>query len=317
MSKFGNLRPRIQKNAKPIYAFVNPSTLRSLEELNRHQISLPSELQLDCLNREARYVTCENLQVMSTLALLRIQARETRAWYKIIWEVQQDIQHQDCKFETPEGDDETQSRSLNLRVYVAYHVERIRIMKVQIKCSLKAQTRIDFFQEQGEFRYKESLQTTKQVTQELERCEEGTNSTRRTLGNPPDSMPPKNGGPASFTPSRPQYLLQFPKDIVLIDREFDVENLAICKPTVKEKINCEIVNDYAQTIWLELTLHEINSTKFRKKSARSKCWWRSPMQILPDSAKKCTIMLGAQTLIQIVKMRLINLASTFSRARSK
>ena len=118
MSKFGNLRPRIKKNSKPLYALVNPTTSRPLGGLNRHQVSLPSKLQLDCSNGEAQSVTCENLQVMYTLALLRIQARETCAWYKIIREVQQDIQHQECKFESPEGDGDTQSRAKNLRVYV-------------------------------------------------------------------------------------------------------------------------------------------------------------------------------------------------------
>ncbi len=50
---------------------------------------------------------CQNLDVVSILVLLRIHARETRAWYKIIWEIQQDIQHQDLKFESQEGDGES------------------------------------------------------------------------------------------------------------------------------------------------------------------------------------------------------------------
>ena len=177
---------------------------------------------------------------MSTLALLRIQARETHTWYKIIWEVQQNIQHQDSKFESPEGDGDTQSRAQNLRVYVDNHVKRICIMKFQIKCSAKAQTRLDFAQNQSEFGYKERLQTIKLGTYELERHEEGTNSTVRKLGNLPDSMSPKNRGTASFTSSRPQYSLQFAKDNSLIEREFYAENLGICKTTVKEKIKAEL-----------------------------------------------------------------------------
>ncbi len=151
-------------------------------------------------------------------------------------------------------------------------------MKVQIKCSVKAQTRLDFVKNQNEFEYKERLQTIKLVTQELERRGEGTNSTGRTLGNLPDSMPPKNGGTASFTSSRPQYLWQFAKDNALIDREFDAENLGICKPTVKEKIKAEIFNAYAANDMARDRRAQDQVDKILEKE-RAK-------QILPDSDKK-------------------------------
>ncbi len=139
----------IQKNKKPAYAYVDPVTLRPLQQHpgaqaphdSRAQAHFPENRIFGTREYSKEELTPGNVRDGTSLALLQTRARSVRANYKRHWERLRNLKPDKFKWESPVGDGDVSQREAALKGYISSHFMLIEEYARQIRLSPAATRR--------------------------------------------------------------------------------------------------------------------------------------------------------------------------------
>ena len=144
---------RIQRNRRPAYSYVDPSSLAPLPD-PVHDCARAQNVERSHNNGEVPVVeqpprtyikeeiTAENVHLVPTLQLLRCRARAVRAMYRRMYRVLYKKQTETFVFVSPEQEGtSTLERERALREYITKHIPVIELYRRRIESNIHAKRR--------------------------------------------------------------------------------------------------------------------------------------------------------------------------------
>ena len=257
--------PRIQRNRRPSYAYVDPASLRPLNAMQiEYQHRNRAEAQRAASARARNYytplakedTTPHNVRNATTLMLLRMRARTVRAQYKRHWEVLKDLKPEQFVFKTPEVGDSVTADEQRLKEFIQSHLIRIEALRSEIERSESAKVRLNKVNRSGGSRHRMWEARNEAVVNELLWREmnpiatsaraKDTNSARAQIINETPPPPPDN----STILQTQRFPQQYAADNLRIADDMELDDLGLSRPTRKDRIKAAMVRaidcrDYA------------------------------------------------------------------------
>ena len=172
-------------------------------------------------------VTVANVRDASTLTLPRIRARNIRSVYERLWRCHLDGVKVPFLYDSKEGDGEDDSRTKEVRDYVAQHVRMLENLRAKVERSPRSKAAWKKCNKDGCSRKRMLLERDAAVVQELSRRDqEGADVARA----PEASNRLEHSTPVVLYPK------QYAADVARIQKELDAEYHGAYKPSRGEKL---------------------------------------------------------------------------------